>query len=430
MNCFPHPSASIGSLWVRQKGINLEPEYQREAAVWGIEKRQLFIDSLLNRYDVPKIYMHRLPKGELHEYALVDGKQRLGAIWGFMEGEFSLADEFVMSPPRHSKTDEPLPKAKDKFRDFPQSWQEDFKAISLPVIIIDDADEGAIEEIFSRLNDGEPLNAAEKRNAIGGKMCRLIKKVAEHKFLSEYVSFNKKRYMDYDIAARFLLIEDGIAEGQSPYRDLKKKFLDKLVKDYKVLSPNREKQLWDMTNKQLNELVKVFGKKDRLLRKQGDSQLHYLFVKHMTKEYAGRNLFSQIRAFLPEFHTERAEALRLGLEQKTGLHHSLWGEFERLTRQGNDKKSLMERVSTMCKFFLEKYPDTKIRDKKRSFSDAEKHAIFILGGKKCADCGIKLDYDNFQADHFVQWAHGGETTLKNARALCKECNAKRNAKVK
>jgi len=26
------------------------------------------------------------------------------------------------------------------------------------------------------------------------------------------------------------------------------------------------------------------------------------------------------------------------------------------------------------------------------------------------------------ADHRVQWAHGGATTLANARALCKKCN--------
>lgn len=426
MHCVNHPSPTIGSLFVERGDIDLSPEYQREAGVWGIDKQQLFIDSLLNGYDVPKIYMHRLPKGHARKYALVDGKQRLTTLWEFMENGFPLSDGFEFTGREDAP---PHPKAKDKYKDLSDKWKERFRALPLSVVVIEDADDSDIEGLFARLNNGESLNAAEKRNAKGGDMCRVIKSVAGHKFFANNVAFKDKRYLYYDIATRFLLIEDGVASGRVPYCDLKKRFLDDLVEDNRTLAANRRKKLLDLTTQQMNELTRVFSKKDPLLRKQGDPQLYYLFVKHMTTKYAGAKLFSQIKKFLSAFHAERVAALALPPEKKGDIRYRWLDDFERLTQQGNDKNSLESRVATMCRFFLVQHSDIEIRDRRRNFSPAEKYAIFVLSDGKCAECGTGLDYDGFEADHFAQWAHGGKTTLDNARALCKDCNARRNQKV-
>ncbi|MES2725776.1 MAG: DUF262 domain-containing protein, partial [Bacteroidota bacterium] len=45
-----------------RKYINLSPDYQRNGELWNLEKRQLLIDSILNDYDIPKIYFHVLDK--------------------------------------------------------------------------------------------------------------------------------------------------------------------------------------------------------------------------------------------------------------------------------------------------------------------------------------------------------------------------------
>src|SRR5882762_8317117 len=77
--------------------FELQPSYQRQSDVWGEEKRQLFIDSLLNGYDVPKLYFHRLPRAKTPApvFAIVDGKQRLEAIRAFLKNEFALSQDFV-----------------------------------------------------------------------------------------------------------------------------------------------------------------------------------------------------------------------------------------------------------------------------------------------------------------------------------------------
>ena len=71
--------------------IDENAPYQREGAVWSLEQQQLFIDSLLNGYDVPKIYLHDLRgKHPTKVYAIVDGKQRLTTIWRFLRGPVRL----------------------------------------------------------------------------------------------------------------------------------------------------------------------------------------------------------------------------------------------------------------------------------------------------------------------------------------------------
>lgn len=428
---------NIGKFFVEKNAINLSPEYQRQAGAWGREKQQLFLHSLFASYDVPKIYMHKLPtNGGLHEYALVDGKQRLQCIWDFMDNKIELgagSGESVdfISGTNAQKQNAPLPSKGDRYSDLSVYWQEQFRSISLDVVVIHDADDQDIEALFSRLNNGEPLNAAELRNAMGGTMCRLIREVAGHKFFEEVVPTQNKRYQHYDIAARFLLIEETIIEGHNHkgYCTLKKRFLDDLVKKNVSMGGDKTKSRHEAVKKQLNTLCQVFSSKPELLKRAGYLQLYYLFVKDMQRLYAHERMISLISEFLESFTVQRYEALGLDPEQRVEERHRYLEEFERLMQQGNDKVSLEERVSIMTRFFLGENPDMGLRDPKRLFTNAERYVIYVRGGKKCADCEKSLEFSEFQADHVAQWAHSGKTSLENAQVLCEVCNAKKNKKV-
>ena len=424
---------NISQIFIEKNAYNVSPEYQRVSGVWSPEKKQLFLDSLFNRYDVPKIYLHALPhNGGSHLYALVDGKQRLQCIWDFMENEIPLGPtmaDFVPSDPFRRKN-RPYPLPNDRFKDMPTSWQEYFKGIGLSVVIIKNAEKEDIEELFSRLNNGEPLNAAEKRNAYGGKMCALIRTLSKHKFFKNTISVPNKRYQHYDLTARFLLIEKSIMGGGDPYLDLKKRFLDRLAKENSDMDNHDITQLKSKVDKQLNVLCKIFNKTDPLLRKASYPQLYYLFAKQMEEEYAGKNLYSQIKKFIGDFDKKRQESLKLEPDAKTDEAYGYLDKFELRTQQANDKESLRERVEIMVQFFLQQFPDTKLRDSQRSFNKEERYAIYVLGDRKCAECGYVFhNFKECEADHKTPWAHGGKTSLKNARALCRPCNAKSNARI-
>ena len=90
---------SVWALYRLRGKLDMNPVYQRESDIWDLDKKQLLVDTILNRFDVPKIYLHKFPTPVMknavsYEYAVIDGKQRLTTVWAFIEGAFALADDF------------------------------------------------------------------------------------------------------------------------------------------------------------------------------------------------------------------------------------------------------------------------------------------------------------------------------------------------
>lgn len=148
----------------------------------------------------------------------------------------------------------------------------------------------------------------------------------------------------------------------------------------------------------------------------------------MHSEYGHKNLNTILRKFIEQFQVKRQENLSLSEDDRDT--HLI--EFGRLMQQGtNDLSSLKERVSILRRYFLLEFPDVKLLDKQRQFTLEERYAIYTLAGKQCAICKKDFtDIKEMEADHHEQWAFGGETTLKNGRALCIECNKKLKENVK
>ena len=76
--------------------MQLEPDYQRMSDIWTLDKRQRLIDTILNDFDVPKLYLHKfhepLKKSGKHTTTRSStGKQRLETMWAFIDGNISLA---------------------------------------------------------------------------------------------------------------------------------------------------------------------------------------------------------------------------------------------------------------------------------------------------------------------------------------------------
>src|SRR6266852_2895505 len=62
------------------------PEYQREKTLWSPEAKAYLIDSIFREIDIPKIYFNLNDK---KEYEVVDGQQRLWAIWEYLNDEYT-----------------------------------------------------------------------------------------------------------------------------------------------------------------------------------------------------------------------------------------------------------------------------------------------------------------------------------------------------
>jgi len=398
--------------------IDLDPTYQREGGVWSKAKQQLFIDSVVNGYDVPKIYMHKVDSDQGgFEYAVVDGKQRISTLLDFMDSTIEFAADFSYSG---IECDVP-PRPGDRFKDLPEQTRELIKESSLDVVLIHTKDEEDIEELFSRLNNGEKLNAAESRNALGGKMAGLVRDLSQERFFIEKVKFPNRRFAHYEVTCKLLYLEHHLLRsGGIGYVDLKKKFLDEFVGSYRDIADAEATKLMDAVKGRLRAIEPIFERSDIELSKQSYPQLMYLFGRQILERYGAPDLKERLKGFLAEFRNERSENLSKD-EDKRDAELS---EYGRLMQQGtNDAGSMKARVDILTKRFLRSNPQVLLKDPRRAFTTEERWVLWQRAGKRCEECSTSLEtLDDMDGDHIVWHVEGGPTSLENARALCVACN--------
>ena len=344
------PNSAILRLNADKEEINTSPEYQREGDIWTKEKKQLLVDSILNDFDIPKIYFHALTpeqkaeQGEGYTYSIIDGRQRLEAIWGFVSGDFALAEDFT-----YLQNEADVNAGGMTYGDLAKHYprlKTRFDSFVLPIVIIEAKNSDLIEDMFSRLNEAVPLNAAEKRNAIGGTMARIIREVSNHEFFVEKVSFKNTRYQHLEVAAKLLFIEESLRD-QNKITDTKKPFLDGMVRRGKKGSIRDTGELKNSVCKVLDFFIDVFEDSDLLLRTQTPVPIFYLVTKHALKT----NESSKInRQKLDRFHKCLQENRRIAETDFAKANYEML-EYDRMTQQGsNDSASIRERTKILKKF--------------------------------------------------------------------------------
>lgn len=184
------------------------PDWQRDK-VWSRAQKQRLVDSILRGWKLPKFYFLKLEDDEIW---VVDGQQRLAAIWEFFSNELPLskesADEFKA----------------EYYRDLPTSRADLFDDFEIEFDEIEDADEKELKEFFQRLQGGMPLTSSEKLNSVHSKLRDFAKNLSAHTFFKRKVSASDKRYGHFDIASKTSAIEiEGLNAGLR-YAELKKVF--------------------------------------------------------------------------------------------------------------------------------------------------------------------------------------------------------------
>ncbi len=356
MRCVLAHHFTVAKALAWRSAIEENPPYQRESSLWSLDKQQLFVDSLLNGYDVPKIYLHDLRgKHPTKVYTIVDGKQRLTTIWRFLGDEFPLAPDFriVEANLPDLPPTTPPPLAGMRFSEFHPAWQQVLRLTYISVVLIQNATEDDIEDLFSRLNNGEPLNAAEKRNAMGGDMAQLIRELAHRPFFADRLRFSNARYQHLDLAARMLLIEAADArgaDGQIP--DLKGKALDEFVRANRRMTKPERTELAGRVDARLGRLEAIFGHADHLLGAQSYVPLYYLFVRELDRSGAVIDP-DALRTFLEEFQRIR----KAELDKPEESQDAALVEFSHLMQHGtNERRSLERRLAILGAVFERSRP--------------------------------------------------------------------------
>ena len=215
---------------LKERGrLNLDPPYQRRS-VWSPRDKRYFIDTILNNYPAPPIFLHKEIDDSGHQtYHVVDGKQRLQTILEFTEDKIPIPDEF---------TDVNL--RKKRWTDLERSTKERFWNYVLTVEILPDVSDAPIRNIFDRINrNSRKLTPQEMRHAkYDGWFIRFVEAEAEK---SEWKNFGvvtaarTKRMADVQfISELFAVILKGEILGFDQNR------LDEIYAEYDDIEDNPE----------------------------------------------------------------------------------------------------------------------------------------------------------------------------------------------
>lgn len=173
------------------------PEWQREE-VWDVGTKQQLIDSILRGWRLPKFYF--LKNGETFE--VVDGQQRLTAVYEFFANELPISDESSV------KFGGPY------YKDLKAQYSDAFDDFEIDYDEITEADESDLKLFFQRLQEGWPLTSSEKLNSIHSKLRDFCLATAKHTFFKNSVSAANTRLAHFDIMSKVAAVEiEGIGTG-------------------------------------------------------------------------------------------------------------------------------------------------------------------------------------------------------------------------
>jgi Protein of unknown function DUF262 len=344
-------NSTVWTLYRMRDRIQLAPDYQRMSDIWTLDKRQGLIDTILNEFDVPKLYLHKFRQplkkgGKSYDYAIIDGKQRLETMWAFIDGNISLASDFeyfkdansTVSDMTYAELGKNYPDLKAQFDGFP-----------LSTICIETDDLEMIEEMFSRLNESAPLTAAEKRNAYGGPLPKAIRAIAKEKLFTSKLPFPNKRYRHYDLAAKFLF-----AESEGKVVDTKKAYLDKFVEDHADKPRDKMPSFVKRTRQNVVQMATVFVQNDELLQQVGMVLLYY----HLFRFAEANGWVSDItRKKLANFAELREENREKAEKDLAKANYDLI-EFDRYSQSPNDGYAIKFRLKILLKEVFNKTVST------------------------------------------------------------------------
>lgn len=408
--------------------LNLEPGFQRKS-VWSLRDRQFLIQSILEGYPLPSIFLYeRDDRGRL-VYDVIDGKQRLETIFRFI-GEKGFGRQTFEVPFRF-KEDE---------RTYIYRWNDlenwgkaaEFDKYKIQTVEV----AGGMTEIidlFVRINStGKALNQAERRNAKYFKSDLLIEadrisKKHRSFFLTSYIFRTPQieRMKDIELVCELLL---GQIEGEPGD---KKVAIDRAISSERIKTRSLAKARKEFAAN--IRCIKALLPEIQSTRFQNTTEFYTLFlVVHQLRQeralFSNKRQLANARDILTRFSNAVDEVQQAQVKgKKSKSSNQLYTDYLAVTTQRTDNKSIRQSRAKIILSLLAGVLSRK--DSQRIFNTEQRRILWNSDMEHvCALCSTKLSWNNFQVDHIKPHSRGGKTALKNASLVCASCNASKGAK--
>ncbi len=398
-----------------QKYINnknkyrVDKNYQRYKDAWSMEDKQCLIDTILKGEPMPLFFLNHKSDEDL--YYIVDGQQRLSCIYDFYQNKIKLNKKF--------SGDELSGKTfSEESTFFDDTNKENFLDYDLNFYILEDYNDEKVRSIFSRLQRGKPLSLGEKLNAKPGNIVILMRKLANHNFITESTRIVSKGYGTFPDAARFLFYEKYGAKQCGT------KEIFSFFDNHRDLGEN---------SKEFKNIMKVLNFLERcfpinpgnysFLDNHAWVFTIYTMIRDLMLTYSLTDMEENIRKFIQNFH---------GKVYSEDMRHSNrnYARFYENIRGGWSEKIITLRKTVIINEFIKRHP-LKEFSHIRQISQEDKISIYNEKCGQCENCKVDFkDYKEPEYHHKVRYADGGDTTKDNIQVLCQNCHKEVHGKGK
>jgi hypothetical protein len=422
----------------KNKMLAVNPEYQR-GEVWDAAQKKRLTDSIFRRYPIPLIYLHHI-KTEVagmkrEDLEIIDGQQRLNALYEFREGAFRLFDPVKDDREARFPTflkAVPCPWGGRSFEGLSESLRAQFLATELAVVKIETENANEARDLFIRLQAGLPLNPQEKRDAwpggftdfilrLGGKPG--IARYPGHDFFRKLVGGKGIRGEIRQLAAQIAMLFFAKREtGGERLTDINARAIDDFY--YRHLDFDGASEGASRLIGVLDRLTQILGEgKGRPLK--GHETIHLvLLVDSLLDEYTR----SWEARFAQAFDTFMASLARDKKSRNDLVPGEFWLRYGAGTRVNSDREATIRlRHEFFCSKMFEFMAPLQLKDPQRLYGPLERDIIYFRDKKLCGVCRTSVAWIDVEIHHVVEHAKGGPTNLENGRLVHKQCHPRGRA---
>ncbi len=312
--------------------LDLDPPYQR-LSVWNQAFKDYFIDTILMDYPSPAIFLYEeiTPDG-VSKYNVVDGKQRLTAIFEFVRNGFPVAE-----------ITEEKELVGRKFKDFDDKIKTSFWGYQFSIEYVPTNEAGKIDKVFDRINRNTAcLTEQELRHArFRGLFITTAEELSDwmtETMPQSFLNINppeRRRMKDVEFMSQlFLLLEDGQPRSyyslslDKPYSDrdhewehkdeVSKKFRNTTQAITDILKSADGKELFNTRLRNRADFYLLFGAVNDLM---GDGILpEPVICASRLKEFIELiNSGDQRRRYVKTYHNSVASSRNQANSRKKGI---------------------------------------------------------------------------------------------------------------
>lgn len=319
----------------------LNPEYQRRKR-WTNKQKSLLIESFIINVPIPPIFLYEV---EYAVYEVMDGLQRLTAIYDFYTEKFALENLEYWKELEGRK-----------YSDLPENVKAGIDRRYLSSIILLEETAKNKEEaenlkqiVFERLNSGgEKLTPQETRNALySGRFNQMCVKLAENEYFRRMWNLP----LEKEVEELLLKSEDELKETSYTTNDIRSyrkmddvelvlrffayRHIEKLTSPVEKFLDNFLKNANDFSNETIEELQKLFIDTIELTYNILGEKAFALPQKENSQEYKSptKTIYdSMMQAFAQNINYKDTF-----LEKKDLLVSTLYKDVDALNRTDKDK---------------------------------------------------------------------------------------------